>query len=532
MIMNKKQIWFVIIFNLFIALSFYFENYGVGHTELSSDSLNAIPVCYKIDNPSLFEKDLYLNDLKNVRYYTPFYIETVRFFAKIQAGDYLKGLNLLATILHLLYGLIWFYAFYLYLNKDFWISFLLSVLVRGIVWLPGLEIWGISDLWTIMPRTVYITFLPIPFILLFYKEKIKYFFISCFTIGILFNFHPITGIGGILLFVGTVFGFLFFNKNYFKIKPLLIGFITMVVGMIPFLLTYFTKTDATVAYNLEEYNLAFNARIPIFFTDIKLYILQWAKPKTLFFVLPIIGLFILSIFKKEFKKIFWITFVALIFVFVFPVLSILVEKFINNTFNKNLRMSFQLVRAQKTMVVLGLFALGVLLIDFFKKYSQSFKCYFVVVLVSLIALSKLSIFDNVPLIGDDISRTVFPNYSNVFKNPNEKLKPLDKLSAYVKENTPKDALFADFFIFRSAAERSVILDGKGASMLIEGNPVQFIEWYKDVIELKECKNYEDSIRFYKNKNVNYLIFRKKRSKEDIKLIHQEGSFFLYEIIYN
>ena len=33
-------------------------------------------------------------------------------------------------------------------------------------------------------------------------------------------------------------------------------------------------------------------------------------------------------------------------------------------------------------------------------------------------------------------------------------------------------------MLRSAAQRSVVFDGKGSSMLIEGNPNQFINWYK------------------------------------------------------
>lgn len=528
--MNRKQIWFVLIFNFAIAIGFYFENLGVGFSELSTDSQNAIPICYKIDNPELFKNDLYLNSLENVKYYTPFYIETIRFFSKITNGDYIEAINIFATVLHVLYGVFWFFGFYVFFKNDFWISFLLSVIVRGIVWLPGYEIWGISDLWTIMPRTLYIAFLPIPFLFLHKGlKKSNYILIAFFTIGLIFNFHPITGIGGILLFLGIVVGYLIFHKEQFRFNILFKSFLMLVLGMLPFIVTYFSKTDVSVNYDLKDYTLAFNARIPSFFTNVYQYTLQWFKPKILFFVLPILGVFILSFFQNKYKKIFWIVFVAFFFTMFFPLFSIVVENFINNEFHKNLRMSFQLVRAQKTMLVLGLFCLGILLIEVSKSISEKWKAIGVLAFVIFVAFSKFSVFNKVPFFSDDISRSIFPIFSEITAEPNTKKKPIDKLSEFIVNNTNPEALFADCFILRSAAKRSVILDGKGASMLIEGNPIQFINWYKDLKELKSSKNFQDSIQFYKQKGVDYLIFEEKHSDVNIDFIHQEGNLFLYKL---
>ena len=129
--MSRKQILFIVAFNLLIAIGFYLDNLGVGFSELSTDSQNAVPVCYKIDDPDLFKEDLYLNTLDNVKYYTPFYIETIRFFSKISEGDYIAGINFFATILHFLYGVLWFLGFYVFFKKDFWISFLLSQIYKN-----------------------------------------------------------------------------------------------------------------------------------------------------------------------------------------------------------------------------------------------------------------------------------------------------------------------------------------------------------------------------------------------------------------
>ena len=58
--MKKKHIGLLIFLNLLIALGYFFENKEAGYTQLSSDLHNSIPVCYKIDDPSLFQNDLYL----------------------------------------------------------------------------------------------------------------------------------------------------------------------------------------------------------------------------------------------------------------------------------------------------------------------------------------------------------------------------------------------------------------------------------------------------------------------------------------
>ena len=46
--MKNKVFLAVLLFNILIALGFYFENIGVGYSELSSDLHNSIPTCNKI----------------------------------------------------------------------------------------------------------------------------------------------------------------------------------------------------------------------------------------------------------------------------------------------------------------------------------------------------------------------------------------------------------------------------------------------------------------------------------------------------
>jgi hypothetical protein len=329
--------------------------------------------------------------------------------------------------------------------------------------------------------------------------------------------------------VSLVFGFVLFNKHYFSFKKVFIGATLLLLGMVPFVLTYFTKTDAAVAYSLEDFNSAFNARIPELFSNLKIYMQQWLLPKVLFYSLPIVFLALLSISLIKYRKIVVIITLCCFVIMFFPMISIPVENLINATFDKNLRMSFQLVRAQKSVIIPGLIALGFLLHEITQYFSEKIKFILVMCFTLLVAISNNAIFDKVPFLSDDISRTVFPNWNLVFTAPSAKLNDMDKMAIYIEKNTSKEALFFNDFILRTAAKRSVVLDGKGASMLIEGNPKQLIQWHKDTEELKTQKNLNDSIQFLKDKNVDYLILENKANLNKIQLIHSEGNLHLYKI---
>ncbi len=528
--MKRKYLLLIIILNLFIAVGYFFENKGVGFTQLSSDLYNSIPVCYKIDDPSLFKNDLYLFDIENVKYYTPFFIQTIRFFAFLTGGDYLLGMNIFATILHLVYGISWFLLFYKVLGK-FSIALFLSVLIRGIVWLPGLEIWGISDLWTMMPRTVYIAFMPIPFLLLLYKTRTT-FYSASFLIGFLFNLHPVTGMGGSFMFVLFVLLASYFYTIKIGTKNFIIAAILLILGMLPFLSTYFLMTDTVANYDLLEYKEAFSARIPDFFADPILFLGLWVKFKTLFFLLPLLvylgyGLFIDKEHKKPALILVMISFVTIL---MFS-LSVYFENGINHLLGLNLRMSFQMIRAQKLAILPGYFALGFLVSIAIKriKINSVFFNFGIAIFLLCLLFSKETFFKKVPFFRDDIATSIFPDYHLFFLNPSEKDTDADKMLSYIDKNTPSDAVFFGNCIIRSAAKRSVVLDGKGASMLIEGNPVELIQWNKEKKYLESLTEIQKIIFLRDKKNVTH-IFSTKALDGNLRLIHSQGKFRLYKVL--
>ena len=70
-----------------------------------------------------------------------------------------------------------------------------------------------------------------------------------------------------------------------------------------------------------------------------------------------------------------------------------------------------------------------------------------------------------------------------------------------------------------------MLDSKGASMIIEGNPIQFIKWYEDVIKLEELTTEE--IKFLKQLKVTHIITTK--TYQTLNVIHSEHALKLYKI---
>src|SRR5690606_304837 len=142
--------------------------------------------------------------------------------------------------------------------------------------------------------------------------------------------------------------------------------------------------------------------------------------------------------------------------------------------------------------------------------------------------SDLFPLNKLPLIGDDICTTTLPMSLKLReKEVSPDTKNFNEMLLYIKNNTPQDAIFYGSYYIRSASERSVALDNKGASMIIEGNPEKFSQWYAETTELKSLSE-EEKIRFLKSKKVTHILSEKEEwsSLNPIKII---GKTKLYQI---
>ncbi|MEM6687144.1 MAG: hypothetical protein AAF617_15290 [Bacteroidota bacterium] len=528
--MNRKHL-FVIILNLCIAFGYYLGNVSSNETHLSSDLHNIIPVCLKMDDPSLYPYDTFANDLDNVKYYTPFYVETLRFLAKFTDGNYVQAVNIVTFICHILFGLLWYFLLFKITN-NFWASVFVSLLLRGSIWLPGLEYWGISDLWSVTPRVVYYALLPLPFLLIDFSKRSK-LFVAAFTIGLLLNFHPITGLSGILIFLGYILTHSYLEKNSFRDifrahNFLCIFFVFL--GMLPFFINYAVNVPIKADYDLALYREAFAIKFPSYFIDTTTFWKEWFKSKFIIYGLAVVAFAVFAYRKGTEKDKLRLKYVLIIsaLLLVLPNVAAFVEASVNHLFEINIRMSFQLVRMQK-LVILAAFFSVLFSIDILYR-NDAFKRIFpyaVAGFMILLCVAKHPIFDKVPLVSNDLIRRVMPNSLSLGNIQNGTAsEDLYEVLTYIRTKLPKDALLFAPDVCRSGGRRSVVLDSKGANMLIEGNPKRFLEWYTDYKAFKKLSGKEAN-QYLRDYGVDYVLIY--IDLPEFETVIKRGKWRLYKV---
>ena len=500
-----KRIMIVISVNLLIAVGFYYDGIHSNITDISSDLANIIPICKKLDNPNLYQNDLYLSEIEDVEYYTPLYVQSLRFFANFTSGDYLQALNFLSFLTHLLYGVLWFLFFYA-LRKDYIWALVFSIFFRGVLWPPGGELLGISGLWTIMPRTVFIAVAPLPFLLYSYVPKYRVA-LSALVLGLLLQIHPISGVGLIVAYFSWyTFHHYFTNQPIRKyLSHFAVGAIWCFIGMLPYLFTYISNISTDVKVDDQLFEFAFRRRISDIFIDPVLFIQSWHRP--IFYFLVICTCFFYFVDRSRNKYHFKIIVCSALMVFLTANSFIYIENCYNEVFDKRLRMAFQLIRYQKFILVIFQIALYILIADLFTRLqlSKMYKNILLSMFSLLIILATLPLFSSVPLLGDDLMTSIMPKVVQVnpLNNTTDK-SDLYEIISFINENTPKDAVFVGSYLIRAGADRSVQFDSKGAGMLIEGNLKKFVNWYLDEKMLNSLP-ISQKIIYLKSFNVDYVV---------------------------
>lgn len=525
--MKKQQYLIVIVLNLAIALGFYWDGRDANAMHISSDQANIIPVCQKLDHPDWFAEDMILNEVDNIAYYTPAFIEALRFTTRLADGNYFQGLNLLGFWTHWVYGVLWFLLLYR-IRPHFGLALVFSLLMRGIIWPPGGELLGISDLWTIVPRTVYGALLPLPFLLYVYLPRAKVF-VSSLVLGLILNLHPISGIGGIVAYMTAfaVFLYTYHSLPWQKIIRLVaIASIGVLVGMLPYLVHYFS-TVSTAVVDQTLFEAALNLRLDTTFSDPIVFVQAWNRPVLYLLLAGMIALFFVDDTPR--KRAFYLLAIAALVVFVSANLSVYIERAINALAGTNLRLSFQLIRFQKYILVIFQLATYLTLAAIIARLRWK-EVYVSICVVGLLLVSSLSLtppFKKLPLIGDDLISHIVPNAVMLTPRPLI-LNNADRIALfdYIKTHTPREAKLYGHTYIRAAAERSVVLDIKGASMLIEGNQQAFIQWYLDYTHLHNLSNKAEQIDYLRAYGVDYIAVDEPWPLEEVKRI---GKCYLYRL---
>ena len=145
----------------------------------------------------------------------------------------------------------------------------------------------------------------------------------------------------------------------------------------------------------------------------------------------------------------------------------------------------------------------------------------------MLSISSASIFDNVPLIGDDVSRYLLPNNLNIYSRKIKNSKKLLQVFDFVNLNTPPNSIFyCENVYFRTATNRSEILDFHAASILIEGNAPAFVNAYVAALTFRKS-NYDQKVAYLKLKKVKYVIDNKKWNS--LALVFSNSDFYIYKL---
>lgn len=497
----------VISFFVLLSVGFFLDGIASNVTSLSGDQINILTIVKKLDYPQLYRNDQIAADIAPLKYYTPSFVNLIRFFSGSD-HEYILGLSLLNFFMSIIYSLGWYFFFSQWGNS--WTAFVLSFVSRGIIWLPAYEIWGIADIWTVLPRTLLLALLP--WVLLIWKlmRDRKYgYFIPFLLVGLLGNVHPISGVGiaAAILISDIYLSIVSKASSRSLLKRAFFGGMFIVIGLSPYLFTYFGNIGNISLANQTELDAAILYRIGSTITSVQANLVRWLRPQLFIFILlPYLVLFIFPglLTNRNRAEIFsWLFFSAsVIFVSYMPIpIEALLEKF-----NITLRVSFQLIRNAKYILVpvwvLYLFILNFLSQKYLLgRFGTKVKITSVILLIFLAITSKSAIFNNVPLIGDDIIRSLWPGFGRNAKIDTDLTKMLD----WITMRTDPSAYFVGPRIIRIGADRSVIHDMAGAGMLIEGDPAKFVDAYKKEMEIKSSESDLEKACLFRSWGADYWL---------------------------
>lgn len=543
---SRVEVGIITVFFLLLSLLFYLEDRDLTAIELSSDQWNFVPITMKMTDQNLFQTDLFMADMRDVEYYTPWFIKPLYFFSWLNGGDPMQGLNSFHLVVQLLYCLCWFMLLRSLIG-NIWLVAIFTLLARGVMWPPGNELWGIAGAWTLLPRTVYTALLPIPVLLLLKSvgngQQKRGYFLAAFLLGLIGNVHAISGLicgSALLLSFGLHAAFYGTKKLTDNLRLLVLATLLFILGLLPFIITYMSDVVSKTVSNPELFSQLLPIRIGSQFLSPFGVFEKLLEPKWILLLLTpvVISAFCGKYLAQNLRAISrWLT---LLFLSILGICLLIVplEGALNQLLGLQLKVAFQLVRGIKYLILPALLLYGIwanqLFVFLFKRMdsrpARLVSSGIFVLFVTVLFVSR-SFAMNVPVLSDDLIRGQLPD--NMTRYPYDEPEDEGLLEAlnWIEENTSPQALFAGPSLLRVGARRSVVHDFKGGSMLIEGNPDKYITWALRQKSLKELKTLQQKADTYVEWGANYLLV-KDDSGIAFPLIRQFGKWQLYKLSSN
>jgi len=437
-----------------------------GPLPYSGDQINILSICQILDHPDRWRQDMLGADPASLEYYAPLYVGALRWLA-VPLGGYLPLHRSLLVLLILGYFWGWYHLFRRWLPAPS--ALIMAWLVKGVLWPPGNELWGIAGVWTLIPRTVY--FAALPWVLLpALKGGVRGSLVTALGLGGLAQIHPISALAGAALFAVLVASA---PRTWHGFSPRqrLLVLATLSAALAPYVLLYVRSVMSARDFDQNAFANAILERIPQLFFHPELYLLRWARREWFVFLLgplllwPLLGRKMPGLQQNAFA----VAALGIPASFALALLPFLAEALLAHL-GVNAHFAFQLVRNGKWAIPFAFLLWGLLLGHGSTRVPRWVGPLLAILLPLLALASSRGLGAGWPVLGDDLLRMQWP-----VSLQTEEESQLHTALAWAEQHSSGDSLWVGPRQLRVYPGRQVLFDMAGAGLLIEGNPRLFLQ---------------------------------------------------------
>jgi hypothetical protein len=493
--LSKVTLICFLAFSLVVSCSFYVEGKKATVSSLSGDQLNILAVCIKKDHPALLQGDLVVGNLRDVEYYTPWFVDAVRLFSRPD-HDYYQGLNRFLFVTSLIYFWGWWLLYRRWASPV--LAGLLALLTRGVLWPPGNELWGIGGIWTMLPRTLFVAALPWVLWLWFEGRNCSWKrYLSALLLGLVGNVHPISGACIIVAVVlaEAAWTFAETRRPGLAISRAVVYGAVAFLGLAPYIWTYLAKLGAYSSASRTEFDDALRMRVGPLFMEPGQYFVRFCRPQWLLTLgVPWLGLLLLSREQRVRNRSTLFALIAFAVGCLLVTFGCIYLESLLRLLGSQARFAFQLIRSGKYLLVPAFIVLCLVCSSLEHRlqrksaWGNTIVASACIVFCLLTMVSRLPVFNGVPVLGDDVCRELWPKMLSAENSLTPEAR-IDAALGWIRSNTPIDAKFVGPGQVRVGGLRAVIHDFGGAGMLIEGNPDAFVQAARRETALREARTH-------------------------------------------
>jgi hypothetical protein len=241
--LSKKSL--TAVFLTFLVLTGYYTCMGFITPELgSSDQVNVGVMVNKLLQPELYSKDYVFKDNSLFEFYTPIFLHSLSFL-QAQTGQFEYALAVYIPMIMLGY-LTGMFVFIFATTKNYLISASVAILSSFNHHAIAGTWWGLNGIEYVMPRSLFLLFVPWLFLLLYFwldEKNWKKTGVLGLTVGLLTHVHPVSGFLFAQIFVFLILIAWGASKKAFW-TICLVGLL-MLLGALPMLSNFVQTTEQT-----------------------------------------------------------------------------------------------------------------------------------------------------------------------------------------------------------------------------------------------------------------------------------------------